>query len=131
MQKDVVFGLQQGTKVLKQIHAEMGEVEQVEKLIGENEEARAYQKEISEMLAGQMSNQDEDEVEDELEVLEKEVRESVVGVEEEDDEVRLPTVPDGDLPALGEDEVASHQRERYRARAREGQGMQRANLTLA
>lgn len=130
MQKDVVFGLQQGTKVLKQIHAEMGEVEQVEKLIGENEEARAYQKEISEMLAGQMSNQDEDEVEDELEVLEKEIRGSVVGVEE-DDEVRLPTVPDGDLPALGEDEAAGHQRERARARAREGQGVQRANLTLA
>lgn len=130
MQKDVVFGLQQGTKVLKQIHAEMGGVEQVEKLIGENEEARAYQKEISEMLAGQMSNQDEDEVEDELEALEKEVRGSVVGVEE-DDEVRLPRVPDGDLPALGEDGVASQQRERARARGRKAQGVQRANPTLA
>lgn len=131
MQKDVVFGLQQGTKVLKQIHAEMRGVEQVEKLIGENEEARAYQKEISDMLAGQMSNQDEDEVEDELEALGKEVRGSVVGVEEEDDEVRMPRVPDGDLPALGEDEVASQQRERARARARKAQVVQRANPTLA
>lgn len=136
VQKDVVFGLQQGTKVLKQIHAEMGGVEQVEKLIGENEEARAYQKEISEMLAGQMSNQDEDEVEDELEALEKDVRGSVVardGEEEEGDEVRLPTVPDGDLTARREDEVASHQRERARARARvrEAQGVQRANPILA
>lgn len=131
VQKDVVFGLQQGTKVLKQIHAEMGGVEQVEKLIGENEEARAYQKEISEMLAGQMSNQDEDEVEDELEALEKEVRGSVVGVGEEDDEVRLPRVPDGNFPALGEDEVASQQRERARARARKAQVVQRANPTLA
>lgn len=130
MQKDVVFGLQQGTKVLKQIHAEMGGVEQVEKLIGENEEARAYQKEISEILAGQMSNQDEDEVEDELEALEKEVRGSVVGVGE-DDEVRLPKVPDGDLPALGEDEVASQQRERARARGRKAQEVQRAIPTLA
>lgn len=130
VQKDVVFGLQQGTKVLKQIHAEMGGVEQVEKLIGENEEARAYQKEISEILAGQMSNQDEDEVEDELEALEKEVRGSVVGVGE-DDEVRLPKVPDGDLPALGEDEVASQQRERARARGRKAQGVQRAIPTLA
>lgn len=130
VQKDVVFGLQQGTKVLKQIHEEMGGVEQVEKLIGENEEARAYQKEISEILAGQMSNQDEDEVEDELEALEKEVRGSVVGVGE-DDEVRLPKVPDGDLPALGEDEVASQQRERARARGRKAQGVQRAIPTLA
>lgn len=131
MQKDVVFGLQQGTKVLKQIHAEMGGVEQVEKLIGENEEARAYQKEISEMLAGQISNQDEDEVEDELEALEREVKGSVVWVEEEADEIRLPRVPDGELPALGEDEFASHQSERARARARDAQGLQRANPTLA
>lgn len=134
MQKDVVFGLQQGTKVLKQIHAEMGGVEQVEKLIGENEEARAYQKEISEMLAGQMSNQDEDEVEDELEALEKDVRGNVVAIDvEEGDEVRLPRVPDGHLLAHREDEFASHQRERARARARarEAQGVQRANPILA
>ena len=130
MQKDVVFGLQQGTKVLKQIHAEMGGVEQVEKLIGDSEEARAYQKEISEMLAGQMSNQDEDEVEDELEALEKGIRGSVIGVEE-DDEVRLPRVPDGDLPTLGEDGVTSQQRERAKARERKAQGVQMANPTLA
>jgi charged multivesicular body protein 6 len=43
LQKSVVFGLQQGTKVLKQIHDEMGGLENVEKLMGESEEARAYQ----------------------------------------------------------------------------------------
>lgn len=134
VQKDVVFGLQQGTRVLKQIHAEMGGVEQVEKLIGENEEARAYQKEISEMLVGQMSNQDEDEVEDELEALEREIRRSVVMVGEvvdEDEGVGLPRVPDGELPARSEDDIAGHQRERASARAREAQGVQRANPILA
>lgn len=44
IQKDVVFGLQQGTRVLKEIHAEMGGIEGVEKLMGENAEAIAYQK---------------------------------------------------------------------------------------
>lgn len=44
IQKDVVFGLEQGTKVLKEIHAEMGGIEHVEKLMGENAEAIAYQK---------------------------------------------------------------------------------------
>ncbi|KAL0259809.1 Vacuolar protein sorting-associated protein 20 [Diplodia seriata] len=73
VQKDVLFGLQQGTSVLKEIHKEMGGLENVEKLMGENEEAQAYQREISEMLAGRMSNQDEDEVEDELDALEKEM----------------------------------------------------------
>lgn len=44
VQKDVLFGLQQGTSVLKEIHKEMGGIENVEKLMGESEEARAYQK---------------------------------------------------------------------------------------
>lgn len=43
VQKDVFFGLKQGTKVLQQIHKEMGGIEAVEKLMGESEEARAYQ----------------------------------------------------------------------------------------
>lgn len=44
IQKDVVFGLQQGTKVLSDIHAEMGGIEHVEKLMGETADAIAYQK---------------------------------------------------------------------------------------
>jgi len=43
VQKDVVFGLQQGTKVLGEIHAEMGGIENVEKLMGETADAIAYQ----------------------------------------------------------------------------------------
>ncbi|KAF2234601.1 hypothetical protein EV356DRAFT_484921 [Viridothelium virens] len=43
VQKDVVFGLQQGTNVLKEIHREMGGIDKVEQLMGESEEARAYQ----------------------------------------------------------------------------------------
>ena len=44
VQKDVVFGLQQGTSVLKEIHKEMGGLEKVEMIMGESEEAQAYQK---------------------------------------------------------------------------------------
>ncbi|KEQ83118.1 charged multivesicular body protein-like protein 6 [Aureobasidium pullulans EXF-150] len=69
VQKDVVFGLQQGTKVLKEIHKEMGGLERVELILGENEEAQAYQNEINDMLGTRMTNQEEDEVEDELEAL--------------------------------------------------------------
>lgn len=43
VQKDVLFGLQQGTQVLQAISKEMGGIEGVEKLMGETEEARAYQ----------------------------------------------------------------------------------------
>jgi len=44
IQKDVVFGLQQGTKVLQDIHKEMGGIENVEKLMGDTADAIAYQK---------------------------------------------------------------------------------------
>jgi hypothetical protein len=43
VQKDVVFGLQQGTAVLKEIHKEMGGLERVELILSESDEARAYQ----------------------------------------------------------------------------------------
>jgi charged multivesicular body protein 6 len=99
IQKDVVFGLQQGTKVLAEIHREMGGIEHVEKLMGETADAIAYQRvrcarllhraakrpgkptdkkydvqEVSELLGGKISVQDEEEVEDELAALEAEAK---------------------------------------------------------
>ncbi|KAI0187172.1 Snf7-domain-containing protein [Xylaria flabelliformis] len=72
IQKDIVYGLQQGTAVLKEIHAEMGGIDHVEKLMGETADAIAYQKEVSDMLGERITNQDEEEVEDELAALERE-----------------------------------------------------------
>ena len=91
VQKDVMFGLQQGTTVLKQIHSEMGGIENVEKLLGENEEARAYEKEISDLLGGQLSNADEDEVEDELQALDVQVNGTKVRKED------LPDAPTSEV----------------------------------
>ncbi|ORY19036.1 Snf7-domain-containing protein [Clohesyomyces aquaticus] len=109
VQKDVLFGLQQGTAVLKEIHREMGGIEHVEKLLGESEEARAYQQEISELLANKMSNQDEDEVEDELEALEAEVS----GVTR-----KLPEAPTAAIE-FSEEEKARMRSDRAKRRARE------------
>ncbi|OBT55893.1 hypothetical protein VE04_05038 [Pseudogymnoascus sp. 24MN13] len=102
VQKDVVFGLQEGTRVLKEIQREMGGLEQVEKLMGETAEAVAYQEEVSEMLGGKISNQDEDEVEDELEALEAQV----TGV--------MPSVPTTKLPSKERAEAREKQREEQR-----------------
>ncbi|KAJ3480884.1 hypothetical protein NLG97_g7957 [Lecanicillium saksenae] len=93
IQKDVVFGLQQGTKVLQEIHKEMGGIEHVEKLMGETADAIAYQKEVSEMLGGRISNQDEDEVEDELAAMEAQIRRPAGRVQDD-----LPSVPNANLP---------------------------------
>ncbi|KAJ5353389.1 Snf7 [Penicillium brevicompactum] len=89
VQKDVLYGLQQGTQVLQTIHKEMGGIENVERLMGETEDARAYQEEVSQMLAGHLTNQDEDEVEDELEAL----RLEAAGPEVLPDPVVLPSPP--------------------------------------
>lgn len=118
VQKDVLYGLKQGTAVLKEIHKEMGGVEGVEKLLGESEEARAYTEEVTELLAGRMSNQEEDEVEDELEALEREQL-SAQG---------LPSAPVGGLeePEQSKEEI---RRERAKRRAQERE--QRAEPMLA
>ena len=110
VQTDVLYGLQQGTAVLKQIHAEMGGIEHIEKLLEENAEARAYEKEISDMLGGQISNADEDDVEDELEAMEKEL------VQTES----LPDAPNAQpLPEVPSGGIDARQREKARVRARE------------
>ena len=44
VQKDVLFGLQQGITVLNQIHKEMGGIEKVEQLLSDTAEAQAYQR---------------------------------------------------------------------------------------
>lgn len=119
VQKDVLYGLQQGTKVLKEIHKEMGGIDNVERLLGESEEARAYQKEVSDLLAGRMTNQDEDEVEDELEALAREVN----GVKD------LPNAPTQELPSQ-EKETPKERRER-RAKEREEEERQFAEPMLA
>lgn len=130
VQKDVVFGLQQGTSVLKQIHAEMGGVENVEKLMGESEDARAYQREISEMLRGEMSNQDEDEVEDELEKMVGEIN----GVKEPDavgPTVEYPNAPRQEPVYAGELKQVGEQKARARQRAAERKAAQAAEPMLA
>nr|POE54897.1 charged multivesicular body protein 6 [Quercus suber] len=111
VQKDVLFGLQQGTRVLREIQREMGGVEKVEMILGESAEARAYQNEVSDLLANRMSNQDEDEVEDELEALEREM----AGV--------TPQLPDApnvireDLPDVPQETLADKAKRRRMERA--------------
>ncbi|MCJ1308383.1 Vacuolar protein sorting-associated protein 20 [Agyrium rufum] len=122
VQKDVMFGLQQGTSVLKEIQREMGGVEGVEKLLGESEEARAYQREISELLGGKLANEEEDEVEEELERMRREV-ESVSDTTEQTVVPTLPEAPTGQPQETEDEEILAR---RKKARARERQAEQAA-----
>ncbi|EGG02367.1 uncharacterized protein MELLADRAFT_91476 [Melampsora larici-populina 98AG31] len=79
IEKDVLFGLQQGNKVLKEVHKEM-DLDSVEKLMSDTNEAIAYQREIDEMMMSKMNVEEEEEVQQEMESLQAQ-------------ETRLPELP--------------------------------------
>jgi len=64
----VLHGLRRGNEVLKEIHKEMNP-ESVERLLEETQEARAYQREIDEMLSDNLTSDEEDAVQAELREL--------------------------------------------------------------
>ncbi|KAJ7786193.1 Snf7 family, partial [Mycena metata] len=96
----VLHGLKQGNEVLKEIHKEMN-IESVEKLMDETQEAREYQREIGEILANNLTADEEDAVQDELSQLEAEaLRETMalpsVPTHEPEQPVREPQAPTRD-----------------------------------
>ncbi|KIM66299.1 hypothetical protein SCLCIDRAFT_86976, partial [Scleroderma citrinum Foug A] len=70
VEMSVLHGLKQGNEVLKEIHREMS-IESVERLMEETQEAREYQQEIGNLLADQLSLEEEDAVQAELQELQK------------------------------------------------------------
>lgn len=96
VQKDVLYGLQQGKEVLESLNKEMS-LEKVEKLMEESSDAVAYQNEVSEMLSGKITNSEEEEVQEELEALERaELAKSTPH--------KFPKVPTGELPEVESEE---------------------------
>lgn len=85
VEMSVLHGLKQGNEVLKEIHREMS-IESVEKLMGETQEAREYQLEIGNLLANQLSVDDEEAVQEELRQLQVQSTQSEF-------RVKLPSVP--------------------------------------
>ncbi|KAI1793857.1 Snf7 family [Ganoderma leucocontextum] len=67
----VLHGLQQGNAALKEIHKELN-IENVERVLDETQEAREYQREIDEMLANSLTVEDEEAVQAELRELQLE-----------------------------------------------------------
>jgi charged multivesicular body protein 6 len=70
VESQVVAGLAEGTKVLEALNREM-KIEDLDNLMQDTAEAIAYQKEIDEMLSGQLSQEDDDAVLAELDFIEK------------------------------------------------------------
>jgi len=86
VEKDVINGLKAGNEILTKLNKEMS-IEKVEDLMNETAEAVAYQNEISELLSGALTVEDEEAIENELNRI----------VEEEMNN-KLPDVPNTELP---------------------------------
>ncbi|KAG7099116.1 hypothetical protein E1B28_000989 [Marasmius oreades] len=90
----VLHGLKQGNEVLKEIHKEMN-IESVERLLEETAEAREYQREIDDMLANNLTLEDEEVVQAELLALQADQLKAPVKVPEQEQKEanKLPSVP--------------------------------------
>lgn len=87
----VLEGLKVGNECLKKMH-EVLSIEEVEKIMEETQEAIEYQKQVDEILAGSLNQEDEEAVLAELEVI------------TQDEDVALPEVPTEPLPTLPKEE---------------------------
>lgn len=87
----VIEGLKIGNDCLKSMHEVMS-IEDVERLMDETQEAIEYQKQIDELLAGSLTQEDEDAVLAELEAI------------TQGEDVALPEVPSEPLPEVPEAE---------------------------
>jgi len=70
MEKEIFDRLKTGNETLKEIHKEMS-IEAVEQLMEDTQEAIQYQKDVSDVLAGKLTQEDEDDVLKELEEIEQ------------------------------------------------------------
>lgn len=105
VQQSVLHGLKQGTSVLQELHKEMN-VESVEKLLADTEDAKEYQREIDELLSSKMTVEEEEAVQQELWELQ-----TLVDPQEE---IQLPNAPKGDIAKKEASEVVKLRKESER-----------------
>ncbi|XP_006635228.1 charged multivesicular body protein 6 [Lepisosteus oculatus] len=87
----VIEGLKVGNECLKKMHEVMS-IEEVERIMDETQDGIEYQRQIDDMLAGSLTQEDEDAVLAELEAI------------SQGEEVELPDVPSERLPEVPEKE---------------------------
>ncbi|XP_049868718.1 charged multivesicular body protein 6-A [Pectinophora gossypiella] len=92
----VLDGLKVGNVALKKVH-DILNIDEVEKILDETKEGIEKQREIDELISGQLTEEDEEAVEAELE--------EILDVSD-----KLPNVPEDKLPQIPEEKVADKPR---------------------
>ncbi|XP_048871827.1 charged multivesicular body protein 6 [Brienomyrus brachyistius] len=88
----VIEGLKIGNDCLKKMHEVMS-IEEVERIMDETQDAIEYQRQIDDMLAGSLTQEDEDAVLAELDAI------------TQGEDVSLPEVPKEELPEVPKEEL--------------------------
>ena len=99
IEKDVVYGLQEGSKVLKQLNTELS-IDKVDKIMDDTAEGVQYQEELSERLGELMPRALDDEVDEELEKMEREEAERTGETKAKKTDTNisdLPVAPSGEI----------------------------------
>ncbi|KAL6475627.1 hypothetical protein MHYP_G00166670 [Metynnis hypsauchen] len=98
----VIEGLKVGNDCLKKMH-EVLSIDEVERIMDETHDAIEYQRQIDDILAGSLTQEDEDAVLAELEAI-----------TQGDVDVELPEVPDEQLPEVPEQEEPEREKEKVK-----------------
>ncbi|KAG7491240.1 hypothetical protein MATL_G00000940 [Megalops atlanticus] len=102
----VIKGLKVGNDCLKKVHEVMS-IEEVERILDETQEAVEYQRQIDDMLAGSLTQEDEDAVLAELEAI------------TQGEDMELPEVPSEPLPEVPKEPEKEPEREREKSKPRQ------------
>lgn len=98
----VIEGLKVGNDCLKRMH-EIMSIEDVERILDETQEAIEYQRQIDELLAGSLTQEDEEDILAELEAI------------TQGEDIALPDVPNEALPEIPEVAQAEPERKKEKA----------------
>ncbi|XP_075880479.1 charged multivesicular body protein 6-like [Nelusetta ayraudi] len=104
IEMQVIEGLKVGNECLKSMH-EIMSIEDVERILDETQESIEYQRQIDEMLAGALSEEDEDAVLAELEAI------------TQGEDLALPDVPEEPVPEVPEAAKTESERKEAKGKA--------------
>lgn len=102
IEKDVMYGLAEGNKVLTKLNSGL-KVENIEKILDDLEDNKVKVDEVSELLGTGLTNSEEAEIDDELESLEREVNGTKT------DKIVLPDAPKSELKSPEKEQQKKHE----------------------
>ncbi|KAI8923864.1 Snf7-domain-containing protein [Entophlyctis helioformis] len=121
VEQRVLEGLKQGASVLTELNKEM-RIEDVERLMDDTADAIAYQNEVSDLLSGRFTEEDEADIMAQLDALVEQENAEAVG--------EMPAVPKNDIVDLGSTPATAEIRKPVAEGSSKSKGKQKVKQSL-